>query len=219
VSHSGNETLGAVITLKLRQLKRVVDDALERLPGWHAFERDSIVRLAFPFFQGICFYRSSGSDYRPLAHLNVVIAPSLKPPSLNLSEFLRNPNGRGTRCVDISNHDTEFDDIMAEMIHQFRPSITDPLDLQECLRYYEAKAVPTPPEARDLAALHAYYGADARARYWAGRFRAEDARRPGDDPIGRAFISELLSHVEAGNARQWLTEYGEANIERLGLPR
>lgn len=151
--------------------------------------------------------------------MKVLVAPVRIPlVELDYGLFLMYPNGAPSRSVEIKRHDAEFEDVLSEMIRQFRPRIDLPLSPQDCFAYCEERAVPNRSQAVDLAALHAFSGNERRARYWAERFHQEDQRRPGSDPEGERFIQELLTRLERGEARDWLQQIGMQNLEKLELP-
>ncbi|MBI5864944.1 MAG: hypothetical protein HZB38_10655 [Planctomycetes bacterium] len=207
------------MTLRLNQLKPIAAEYASRLPGWRTLGKDTLVRLSFPFLQGVHLYRSSTDDYRPVCFIIVMIARLVSSDSLPLShsQDLKGRRGAPMRPVRLRNHAAEFEGVLQLMIRQFEPPIDRPLAASECFAYCEAQAVPTIWEAVDLAALYAYHGNDPRAAYWIQRYHAVNARAPGDKTLGLEFIQNLTAHLAAGDARPWLDEFGRDNVRRLGL--
>lgn len=211
---------GKAVTLRRAQLRAIADGYAARLPRWNRVSEDTLARLTFPIVQGICLNRSSSDDYRPVCFLVVLVA-HYEDGWLPWAEDLKNRNGSPGRSVPLRNHEREYEDVLAEMIRQFEPSIVEPLDVRAVVAHMERTAHPVPSEARDLAALHAYFGNLPLAEKWCETYFREDASRPGggSETEDYKFVTSLVGWLRSGDVDSQLEAVAEKNLKILGIPQ
>jgi len=210
------------MTIKLKDLKRIVKDYQSFFPDWKILGGDTLVRENGPVLQGILLDRSANDIYRPTGFIRVLTVPK-HPHVLELPQRLRYPNGAPDRRVRLKNHERERDEIVRELRRQIVPPIDRPLVVLEVLELYEREAIPTAAEAYSLATLRAYHGYEVEARRWCLRFREllEKIKPYWDESVYAEvdFINSMEHWLDKGEAKQQLEQVIEAERRKLGLEK
>lgn len=226
------------MTIKKRDILRIVRDYQSAFPGWEIPKRGTeIVRVEGPVLQGIVFDRSPRDIYRPTGYIRVLTVPK-SPGIVELPQDLKRANGAPQREVTLRGHERERDEIVGELFRQMRPKLNEPLEPLEVLEIYERKAVIKSPQAYSIASLCAYLGYEAKARDWIRRFReleqewinywlsdpkrkkywtSEKALKERADEERQKFIDELERWLDKGEARERLEAVIQEERKKLGL--
>lgn len=208
------------MTIKLRQMRQIVNDYHLRFPEWTVIQDDVLARENGPVMQGIRFDRATLDVYRPMGFVRVLTVPSINK-AMELPQRLKKPNGAPDRWVTLRNHANELEVIVRELHRQLQPRIDRPLDPHNVLEIYEGLAIPTLPEACSLATLSAYLGLHQKAERWCEVFRELASKLPdlnSDIHLARVrIIDELETWLQNNNARDRLEPLLQSQRRILGL--
>lgn len=202
--------------LTLAELRPIMEFYHAHFPSWRIVKENTLVREVPPIVQGITIDRLSGGDYRPVGHIRVLVAP-VPFWGFELSQHLNVK----LREIDRRRHPIVKEQVVAAMRAEFLPKLDEPLVAEEVLNLYEDQALPTHGEAYSLAALNAYLGHDARARYWSAKCKelmAKPGRIPHElDAERLAYLDQLDVWLEHGEARPQLERVLQDERGKWGL--
>lgn len=207
------------MTIKTKDLKKIVSDYQQFFPGWKILRNQALVRETGPIIQGILFDRSSGDVYRPTGFIRVLTAPEGEL-VLELPQRLAYPNGAPSRSIYLKNHEKERADVAKELVRQIRPCLNEPLNLEEVFRIYEQEAT-TESEAYSLATLYAYIGNISKAREWTSKFwqllPTEESDWKSYMRERARFLHSLEDALDNQNSKEFLENVIRKERQALGL--
>jgi hypothetical protein len=124
--------------------------------------------------------RLSFRAFRIASGLRLLVAPDMSNGwSNNYLQYLTqkgiNDHGVG---YNLATYLSEREEIKAEVIHQMKPALDKPLDVQAVFDWYETLRYPKIPRAYATASFAAYLGYEQRAIHWIGQFRTLCAEEP-----------------------------------------
>jgi len=206
--------------IKMKEIYRIAQFYLQAFPGWRIVEKHCIVRESGPVLQGIALDRVSFADeFRVVAFFRVMIVPC-DFFGYELPEHLRGHRG-GDRMVHLRDYERRRDEIVSEIRRQITPRVDLALDPLEVLSMYEAADAPTLGKAEAIAALHAYFGHDRKARKWCKVFRKEAAKTRaalGDQRyLSTDYVDSLERWLDNGETQVQLDRILQGERKKLGL--
>ena len=213
-----------IMTIKKKDLTRIVKDYQEYFPDWKTLRNMVIFRESGPVLQGILFDKATINVYKPTAFIRNLSAPY---PAdgiiMELVQRLRHRNGAPDRSIGLQSHPTVIREVVQELKRQVVPPLDQPLNPIKVLTLYEKMAQPTTKQAYSLASLHAFLGFNKDAQRWINEYKRLLSERKmygyvtENEKVDEHFINMLNTWIQEGIARTRLEIIVEEEKKKLGI--
>ena len=194
----------------LEELTPVLDDLRSLLPGWRKRYKECFYREEGSLLQFVALDRLSFRAFRVASGLRVLVAPQNSRVWFN--DYLQyiSPKGYINREMTYSlvNYMSKREEIKAEVIHQMKPALDKPLEVQAVFDWYETLRYPKIPHAYASASFAAYLGYEQKATYWIEQFHMLCAKEPANIAnsdwvvFDKEHLDRLEGWLQQGTARE-----------------
>ncbi|MCE3016765.1 MAG: hypothetical protein ACK56W_10425 [Pirellula sp.] len=192
------------------ELRRYVASYELLFEDWSKQDGVGFFRLSGPFAQQVWFENLRSGAYRPVMTVSMLIMQG----GATLHQFLDIKN----RDILPRDHDRKHESVLNAMQGEFRPSITEPLDVTETIQMFVAQATERILDASSLASLYAYCGNLAKANESIAIVRqlakSKEELFDWEQNLVRDTES-LATAIESGNQEAYLAANREIEMARF----